>query len=209
MQKFTVAVLSNDQSSTTSWLKGHWESHLIVDNVPSLLEKSAGSQEKKTVWSLCCGSHNSSFPKSSSSTSLRSMSSSTGSSPSLPSQGSLSTMVGKAPPPTGAVEPRPKESSLGEKWPKHTHTFIMDCWCRRINNFKNNSLPTLFMPRHFFFLAAVHSWETPREHYLFNHGQHYNQIQHSQLSPLHQIQSVAISKFLKIAEHLLKYKLST
>lgn len=79
MQKFTVAVLSNDQSSTTSWLKGHWESHLIVDNVPSLLEKSAGSQEKKMVWSLCCGSHNSSFPKSSSSTSLRSMSSSTGS----------------------------------------------------------------------------------------------------------------------------------
>ena len=33
-------------------------------------------------------------------------------SPSLPSQGSLVLMVGKAPPPTGAVDPRPKDSSL-------------------------------------------------------------------------------------------------
>lgn len=33
-------------------------------------------------------------------------------SPSLPSQGSLVLMAGKAPPPTGAVDPRPKESSL-------------------------------------------------------------------------------------------------
>lgn len=36
-------------------------------------------------------------------------------SPSLPSQGSLALMGGKAPPPTGAVEPRPKESSLRGK----------------------------------------------------------------------------------------------
>lgn len=36
-------------------------------------------------------------------------------SPSLPSQGSLALMGGKAPPPTGAVEPRPKESSLPGK----------------------------------------------------------------------------------------------
>lgn len=34
-------------------------------------------------------------------------------SPSLPSQGSLVLMAGKAPPPTGAVDPRPKDSSLG------------------------------------------------------------------------------------------------
>ena len=33
-------------------------------------------------------------------------------SPSLPSQGSLVLMAGKAPPPTGAVDPRPKDSSL-------------------------------------------------------------------------------------------------
>lgn len=34
-------------------------------------------------------------------------------SPSLPSHGSLVLMAGKAPPPTGAVDPRPKDSSLG------------------------------------------------------------------------------------------------
>ena len=33
-------------------------------------------------------------------------------SPSLPSQGSLVLMAGNAPPPTGAVDPRPKDSSL-------------------------------------------------------------------------------------------------
>ena len=37
-------------------------------------------------------------------------------SPSLPSQGSLVLMVGKAPPPTGAVDPRPKDSSLRGRW---------------------------------------------------------------------------------------------
>lgn len=40
-------------------------------------------------------------------------------SPSLPSQGSLGVMVGKEPPPTGAVEPRPKDSSLGKKYQTH------------------------------------------------------------------------------------------
>lgn len=34
-------------------------------------------------------------------------------------------MGGKAPPPTGAVDPRPKESSLGEKGSKQAHTFTI------------------------------------------------------------------------------------
>lgn len=42
-------------------------------------------------------------------------------SPSLPSQGSLVLMAGNAPPPTGAVDPRPKESSLGDKRETSTH----------------------------------------------------------------------------------------
>lgn len=44
-------------------------------------------------------------------------------SPSLPSQGSLVLMEGKAPPPTGAVDPRPKDSSLGRK--SRTNTGIV------------------------------------------------------------------------------------
>lgn len=50
---------------------------------------------KKRHWKAGLWPHNSSFSRSSSSTSLRSMSSSTGSSPSLPSQGSLAVMAGK------------------------------------------------------------------------------------------------------------------
>lgn len=58
-------------------------------------------------------------------------------SPSLPSQGSLAIMAGKDPPPTGAVEPRPKDSSLGEN--NQTYTFMMSAdeqstINKRINN---------------------------------------------------------------------------
>lgn len=42
-------------------------------------------------------------------------------SPSLPSQGSLVLMAGNAPPPTGAVDPRPNESSLGDKSETSAH----------------------------------------------------------------------------------------
>lgn len=56
--------------------------------------------------------HSSSLGKSSSSTSERSISSSEGSSPSLPSHASTELIWGKDAPLTGAVEPRPNERSL-------------------------------------------------------------------------------------------------
>lgn len=69
-------------------------------------------------------------------------------SPSLPSQGSLVLMAGNAPPPTGAVDPRPNESSLGDK-SETSARITADCWCRCRHPVGTRDLPATSVQSHF------------------------------------------------------------